>query len=480
MKRLALACGLSLCIVAGHSSNHDFNQANVQFSVPDIGTGVGLLDQQKEKMIGEKVYREVHKQMPVMQNPWLEDQLLSVFSHILSQTQLQQPIGLLVINDPQINAFAVPGGLFALNAGLINSARNMDEVAGVMAHEIAHVTQRHYSRSQDAFKGQGLLALAGILVGALVASQADGDVGAAVMMGSQAALVDKQLTYSRNQEREADRIGMQYMYRSGYNPHSMADFFEVMHRSSSRLSFLPDFWFTHPLTTERMSEARLRANQLPAVKRNLNDQDFEIIKWYSRVLSRQTDAEKLVLMDQRNNFAGQLALTAYHIQQGDFPAAQTVLDRAKKHNQMHPLLILFQTDIYLAQNQLDAAAKSVASAARIMPENRALNYKYAEVLIRAKQPDQAKALVQRFLNANSRDVSGWRLMQLAANAEPDSAIKAAHVLRYRAEVEYWSGYEETAIKSLLHAQRIIKNNQSLSSTIRQRLKQMQQAHQYKI
>src|SRR5690606_2737067 len=68
-------------------------------------------------------------------------------------------------------------------------------------------------------------------------------------------------------------IGMQYMYRSGYNPHSMADFFEVMHRSTSRLSFLPDFWFTHPLTTERMSEARLRANQLPAVKPKLNDQD---------------------------------------------------------------------------------------------------------------------------------------------------------------------------------------------------------------
>ena len=81
-------------------------------------------------MIGEKVYRQVQKQMPVIQNPWLEDQLLSIFSQILSQTKLQQPIGLMVINDPQINAFAVPGGLFALNAGLINSARNTDEVAG--------------------------------------------------------------------------------------------------------------------------------------------------------------------------------------------------------------------------------------------------------------------------------------------------------------------------------------------------------------
>lgn len=166
-------------------------------------------------------------------------------------------------------------------------------------------------------------------MGALVASQADGDAGAAVMMGSQAALLDQQLTYSRNQEREADRIGMQYMYAAGYSPHSMADFFEVMHRSTSRLSFMPDFWLTHPLTTERMSEARLRANQLPAVKRNLNDQDFEIIKWYTRVLSRQTTEQQLNLMVQRNDFPGQLALTAYQLQQGDFQAAQTALDQAK-------------------------------------------------------------------------------------------------------------------------------------------------------
>ena len=90
-------------------------------------------------------------------------------------------------------------------------------------------------------RGRGLLTLAGLLVGALVASQTDGDVGTAVMLGSQAALMDKQLNYSRNQEREADRIGMQYMYTAGYNPQSMADFFEVMDRSTSKVSFLPDF-----------------------------------------------------------------------------------------------------------------------------------------------------------------------------------------------------------------------------------------------
>ena len=109
-----------------------------------------------------------------------------------------------------------------------------------MAHEIAHVSQRHFSRSEEAFKGQTLLSLAGLLAGVALAAQAGGDAGAAVMLGTQAAL-DKQLTYSRNQEREADRIGMQYMYAAGYNPQSMADYFETMHRATSRVSFYQIF-----------------------------------------------------------------------------------------------------------------------------------------------------------------------------------------------------------------------------------------------
>jgi predicted Zn-dependent protease len=478
LKRILLACSLSLLPFAAQTHNVEFNSAS-QFNVPDIGGGVGLLDQQKEKEIGEKVFREVNKQMPVTQNPWLEDQLFYTFSHILSQTQFNQPVGLVVINDPQINAFAVPGGLFALNTGLINSARNMDEVAGVMAHEIAHVTQRHFSRSQEAFKGQGLLSLAGILVGALVASQADGDVGAAVMLGSQAALMDKQLTYSRNQEREADRIGMQYMYAAGYNPQSMADFFEVMHRATSQVSFLPDFWLTHPLSSERMSEARLRANQLPRVKPNLLDEEFEILKWYTRVLSKQVTEQQLQAAAGQNKFAGWLAMAYFQQQQGDYAAAQHALDMARKQKE-HVLLTLLQTDVYLGLNKLEDAQKNIQSAAVIMPENRSLNYKYAEVLIRQGKYSDAQAVVMRFLRNNNHDLNGWRLMQNAANLNRADPLRAVQVLRYRAEVEFWSGFEENGIKSLLQAQRLAKDNKSLSAAVGARLAEMQKARMLKI
>ena len=475
-----LACGLFATTQLSHTQIFLPTQNMGQTEVPDIGSGIGLLDQQKEKLIGEKVYREVHRQMPTIQDAWLEDQFLQVFSGILSQTQLGQPIGLVIIKDPQINAFAVPGGLFALNTGLITSAKNLDEIAGVMAHEIAHVAQRHYSRSQEAFKGQGLLALAGIIVGAAIASQADSDVGSAVMLGTQAALMDKQLSYSRNQEREADRIGMQFMYAAGYNPQSMADYFETMHRATSRVSFLPDFWLTHPLTTERMSEARLRANQLPQVKSKIYDLDFDILKWYTQVVSNQATEIQLQALANQKNIAGLLALSKFYLMQGDYAQAQSNLDLVKVKLKSHILVPLIQTDIYLGQNKFDQAYDSISSLQKTMPENRALSYKLAEVLIRQGKIDQAQTLVQRFIRKNQRDIQGWQLLQQATNLDKSSPLQAVNVLCYRAEAEYWSGYEENAIKSMLHAQRLAKGNLAISAKIELRLKQMQDDRRMKI
>ena len=475
-----LACGLFATTQLSHTQIFLPTQNMGQTEVPDIGSGIGLLDQQKEKLIGEKVYREVHRQMPTIQDAWLEDQFLQVFSGILSQTQLGQPIGLVIIKDPQINAFAVPGGLFALNTGLITSAKNLDEIAGVMAHEIAHVAQRHYSRSQEAFKGQGLLALAGIIVGAAIASQADSDVGSAVMLGTQAALMDKQLSYSRNQEREADRIGMQFMYAAGYNPQSMADYFETMHRATSRVSFLPDFWLTHPLTTERMSEARLRANQLPQVRSKIYDLDFDILKWYTQVVSNQATEIQLQALANRKNIAGLLALSKFYLMQGDYTQAQSNLDLVKVKLKSHILVPLIQTDIYLGQNQFDQAYDSISSLQKTMPENRALSYKLVEVLIRQGKIDQAQTLVQRFIRKNQRDIQGWQLLQQATNLDKSSPLQAVNVLCYRAEAEYWSGYEENAIKSMLHAQRLAKGNLAMSAKIDSRLKQMQDDRRMKI
>lgn len=464
------------------SAHSDFDVRNVdnQFHVPEIGGGVGLIDQQKERQIGEKVFREIQKQMPVVHDPWLQEQYSQIFLRVLAQTSITQPVGLIIIKDPQINAFAVPGGLFALNTGLIANARNIDEVAGVMAHEVAHVTQRHYSRSQEAFKGQGLLALAGILVGAAVATTSNADVGSAVMLGTQAALMDRQLTYSRNQEREADRIGMQYMYAAGYNPQSMADFFETMQRSRVGSSFMPDFWMTHPLTTERMSEARLRANQLPKVETKLYDPNFQLLKWYTLAVSDPSSEKILENVVKQGNKEAQLALGAYYVGQGDFVKAQKQLDDIKSQFNENTLYCLIQTNIYLGQNKLDQAYSSIINIQRAMPESRALAYKLAEVMILQDKAGDTLQLIQPFVNRNPRDLEGWQLMQQASSIDQISTVQTVNTLRYRAEVQFWSGNEENAIKSLLHAQRLAKGNESLSARIDSRLKQMQSDYTMKI
>lgn len=474
---------LALCLsISGFSHADDiFNSGKTpNFDIPEIGSGVGLIDQQKERMIGEKVYRQVQYQMPVLHDVWLEDQFMTIFSRILSQTKLGSPIGLVIINDPQINAFAVPGGLFALNSGLITSAKNLDEITGVMAHEIAHVSQRHFSRSQEAFKGQGLLVLAGLLVGAAITSQVDGDVGGAVMMGTQAALADRQLSYSRNQEREADRIGMQLMYSAGYNPHSMADFFETMNRATARVSFMPDFWFTHPLTTQRMSEARLRANQLPRTPLSNTQQDFDIIKWYSAVLTSQASEVQLKALAQNKNVGGLLALAKYYLQKGELDAAQAQLNIVSSIVPHHTLLALIQADLMIEKKQIDQAKRIIESKHKIMPENRALAFKLADIYNLTNQPDQANRIVQKFIQKNDRDIVAWQIMQQAANIDKSNPLHTVNVLRYRAEVEYWKGQEESAIRSLLHAQRLAKDNNSMSAKITSRVKQMQMERQQKI
>ena len=472
-------------------SESNLKQKHHYLDIPEIGSGVGLISRNEEQRIGEKVLREVRAKLPVLQDAWLEDELNYIFSGVYGQSGLGAPIALVVVRDKQINAFAVPGGLFAINAGLISSAKNMDEVAGVMAHEVAHVTQRHYSRSKEDFKGQGLLTLAGILAGIAVASQSP-DAGAAVMLGSQAAMLDRQLSYSREQEREADRVGMQYMAIAGYNPESMADFFETMHRQTSQLSFLPDFWLTHPLTADRMSEARLRARQYDYKSTNytLNHKNtqqvlFEIIRWRVAVLSGYVNLTQLRSLAPRSHGAA-LALAHYYIEQSQYGDAKKLLESVKPNAVEKTLYQLTWSDWYKANVQYQQALDAVLSLYRVMPEHRALAMQVAEIYILQGNGDQAHQILNRLSQSNPRDVAVWQALQRAENVRSKTAInqefQTINSLRYRAEAQFWSGEEENAIKSLLHAQRLIKekNNVSLKAKIESRLKYMQDARALRI
>ena len=166
------------------------------------------------------------------------------------------------MQDGSINAFAIPGGVLGVNTGLIRATRNESELAAVLAHELAHQYQHHMSRAAEAQRDQWWTALAGVAVAAL-ASRGNSQVGEAAVLGSQALMTQQQLQYTREHEREADRVGMGFLVQAGFDPMAMASFFEELDRST-RLneSKIPGYLRTHPVNSERIADAQNRAREV--------------------------------------------------------------------------------------------------------------------------------------------------------------------------------------------------------------------------
>lgn len=452
----------------------------MSFDVPTLGSVPGLLDRQREEKLAEMVLRQLGKEAPLVADAWVQDELLKIFSRIYSNASIGTPVGLVIIRDESINAFAVPGGLFALNSGLILSARNSDEVAGVMGHEIAHVTQRHYSRGRDAMKNQTLLSLGGMLASILIASQSP-DAASAVALGTQAALIDRQLSYSRNQEREADRVGMYLMNAAGYNPIAMAEFFEIMNRKTAQVSFLPDFWLTHPLSTERMSEARLRAAQFPKINRQLvlaDEENFRMIQLRLAVLTGQMGESRLKEYATRDDSAA-LALATFYGQEGKFEQAREIAGRQLAKQPNSSIAAITLAEIELQANNPQKAIQVLLPKYQVMPESRALALTLANAYIALDNSPRALELLTPLSKKHPRDTVIWESMEAAVNRLPDSNDKAANVLRYRAESLFWRGDEENAIRSLLRASKLAQQNYSLQAHIEKRLGEMQEDRQFK-
>ncbi len=451
--------------------------------LPDLGSMPNLFQQQQERKIGEAILREINQHAPVFDDPWVQDELMALFRQINAQAGLSAPVAFMVLRDPQINAFAVPGGLVAMHTGLILNANNMDEVAGVMAHEVAHVSQRHFSRRQEDLKYSKWLPLGGILAGILM-SKTDGDAASAAVTGAQALMISQALSYSRDQEREADRIGMQLMYTAGFAPSAMSDFFDVMQRrqTSGLISVLPDFLFTHPLGQERMSEARLRARQYPyrAVSLGQSQPQFELLKGRIAALTGTVSAASLLAADIDDD-ASRLTLATRHQIERQFEQARQLAQQVRQRHPDWLVAHLVAAETELAAGQAMAAIEILLPQQRVMPENRSLNLRLAEAYVAAGQPQLALDLLQPLSRRFAQDVLVWQgLHQAVSQLAESSPHKAALMLRYRAEELFWRGQVDAAIVQLERAEVLAKQSQSLQAQIHQRIRQMREDRDRKI
>ena len=238
--------------------------------LPDLGSSANaLISPQEAQDYGAAMLRQMRALNMVVDDPLLNDYIKNLgFRLVAACSQPRDHFAFFIAKDPEINAFAAPGGYIAVNSGLFVIAQNQSELAAVIAHEIGHITQHHLQRAFEASKKDAPL-LALVLLGAIAAGSAHngGDAGMAVLTGGQGLLEQKQINFTRKDETEADRVGIQTLANAGFDPDAMADFFQRMEDVMSTGSGgddVPALLQDHPVTTVRISDAKARAHQLIA------------------------------------------------------------------------------------------------------------------------------------------------------------------------------------------------------------------------
>ncbi|MBP7370285.1 MAG: M48 family metallopeptidase, partial [Arenimonas sp.] len=249
--------------------------------LPELGSSAGeLITPEQEQQYGSYTLYQLRQMNYILDDP-LIDLWLQTLGHRLgaASDNPKQPFTFFMVRDRQINAFATLGGYVGVNAGLVLVANNEDEVAGVLSHEISHVTQKHVLRSVERSSKDKLPILLATLAAVVVAQSSNSnssyDATMAAIVSSQALLAQRQINYTRSNESEADRIGIQTLYRANYKPEALADFFARMEstgRGNSGGFQAPDFLQSHPVTSVRISEARDRAYKI-----QLNRNEYSLV-----------------------------------------------------------------------------------------------------------------------------------------------------------------------------------------------------------
>jgi predicted Zn-dependent protease len=238
-------------------------------ALPDIGSSAGeMLSPAEEKQYGEMTLRELRRYGLLLEDPLIDAWLQTLGYRLAARSERpEQPYTFFMLRSREINAFATLGGYIAMNSGMVLMAVREDEVAAVLAHEISHVTQRHVLRGAERAQKDAVPIMLGML-GAILAAQktdADADAVQAAVVGGMSLMQQRQINYTRGNEQEADRIGIQTLARAGYDPLAVADVFARMERTMRGNQGgwqAPEYLRTHPMSTSRISEAKDRAAQM--------------------------------------------------------------------------------------------------------------------------------------------------------------------------------------------------------------------------
>jgi predicted Zn-dependent protease len=417
-------------------------------SLPTLGDAArGDLSPMMERKIGEQIMSSVRRDPDFLEDGPVIEYLTKLGNSLLDKRpdargEESYEFEFFAVRDPVLNAFAFPGGFLGFHSGLILAAQSESELASVMGHEIGHVSQRHIARMLGNQKNDFLIPIAAIILAAL-AARSSPDAAMAMVMGGQGLAMQRQLSFSRDAEREADRIGFQILKDGGYDTAGMLAFFGRMQHASRNytdngLSYLR----SHPLTSERMADIQGRLFG-ERYRQRVDGLDFYLTQARVRVLQ---DSKAQGLIDaavafenqikngnEESRLSGQYGLAFVAYKKNDFLKAEKLLDaltaqiaqlpNQKKWLKETSAFASLAIDIEMGKKRPDLAVAKAKNALRDLPLARGLAHQYAEVLIEAKNYKEAEAFLRDQISLYRREAKLQHLLAKAYAAEGKQALQ---------------------------------------------------------
>lgn len=383
-----IAIGLLLLTSTAMGASTDSQPTFQNLNLPDLGQPADTaMTPAEEDRLGAQVIGQLRAHNQLVNDPELHEYINNLGQRLGAHTDHhEQKLSFYVMDTNDINAFALPGGYISVFSGLIMATRNESELASVMAHEIAHVTQRHIARQMSESRGDTIANLAATVVTALIGAQAGGgDAATAAIMGGLSRMGMQQISYTRAHEHEADRVAILTLAQAGFDPIAMADFFATLQRKTNLYGQqLPQILLSHPVSTTRIAEAKSRAANYPHVKVHTSP-EYPYMKARARVLSSSSTQKASEYF--RNQYYSDYGHAAdkygYALALAHMSRYEKAIELMKEGADKYSGILAWQMGLAYAlsqSGQLDQAREVLNKARRSFPNNQAAKLAYANVL----------------------------------------------------------------------------------------------------
>lgn len=440
--------------------------------LPDLGeVSRATLSESSEDRIGREIMRQIRDSGDYYDDPVLLEYLTGLGERLASASpEPGRRFEFFAVRDPTLNAFALPGGYIGVHTGLISATRNESELAGVLAHELGHVTQKHIARMVDNQKNANLVSILALAV-AILAARSNSDVSQAALATSQAYSIQNQLNFTRENEREADRVGLQTLAAAGYSPQGMVSFFERL-QAQGRIyeNNAPGYLRTHPLTYERIADMQNRLGQMRYQQR---EDSLEYLFVRARVQAEEGEARDALSrfearVKERGDAGNWYGLARAALRANELARARAALQALAPYEDRSPLVPLLRGEILLAENRPGEAVQALEAAGRRFNGYRPLAYLHARALLLARRPAEAIDLIRQQQRIWTSDIHFHTL-----SAEAYQALgQLAQANLAQAEAYALEGRTSAAIDQLQQAQKRKNSDFYTQSIIDARLREL--------